>query len=133
LVQAPLYQKGHSLTTGDALLEPLSDRVGEVHGLATEVNPGQAMHAFEILDDIVVIGSTADLEDAQKADQFLFGHDGGTGTECTCQAPVGPFWTRTYLFAGPTLTRPAFWLAFRLHSMLYCHSNWLLWHYFEEP
>jgi hypothetical protein len=78
-----LYQKGCSLTTGDTLLEPLPDRIGEVYGFATEVDPRQAVPAFEILNDMMVIRGAADLRDAEKPNQFSLGHDCGADDECT--------------------------------------------------
>jgi len=81
LVQAPLYQNGASLATGDLLLEPLSYGVRQIHGLSAQVNAGQAVLAFEVLDHMSVVSGIADLRDAEEPDQFLLGHDGGTGTE----------------------------------------------------
>jgi hypothetical protein len=78
-----LYQKVPSSTTNDALLEPLLDGFGQVHGLSTQVDPGQAVPAFEILNDVTVVGGSADLRNAEKADQFVFRHNGRTGAEFT--------------------------------------------------
>jgi hypothetical protein len=65
------------------LLEPLPHGIRQVHGLSTKMNPGQAMHAFEVLDHVSAIRGIADLWDAEKPKQFLFRHDGGTGEEFT--------------------------------------------------
>jgi hypothetical protein len=76
-----LYQTEPSVATGDLLLKPLLHRIRQVHGLSTEVNPGQAVRAFEILDHMSVIAGTADFRDLEESDQLVLSHDGGTGDE----------------------------------------------------
>ena len=39
------------------------------------------MLAFEVLDHVVAVSSTADLWDTKETNEFLFGHDGGTRIE----------------------------------------------------
>ena len=65
------------------LLEPLLDGIGQVDGLSTQVDPGQAVHTFEVLNDVTVVGGSSDLRNAEKADQFVLRHDSGTGAEST--------------------------------------------------
>ena len=36
------------------MLEPLLHGICQIHGLSTEVNPGQAVLAFEVLNDVSV-------------------------------------------------------------------------------
>jgi hypothetical protein len=95
-----LYQPEPLLTTGDAMLEPMSYRIRQVHGLSAHMNPGQAVHTFEILNDVVVIGGAADLRDAKKADQFLLGHNGGTGTESAVRVWQDCRQLNVFLLAG---------------------------------
>ena len=63
------------------LLKPVPHRIREIHDLSAKVNLGQAVVAFEVLDDMPVVCGVADLRDTEKLDQFLFGHDGGTRDE----------------------------------------------------
>ena len=56
-------------------LKPLLHGIRQIHGRPAEVNPGQAMPAFEILDHMLMVGGVADLGDAEESDQLLFGHD----------------------------------------------------------
>lgn len=63
------------------LLKPVPHRIREIYDFPAEVDPRQAVVAFEVLDHVVVIRSVADLRDAEELDQFLFCHDGGTGRD----------------------------------------------------
>jgi hypothetical protein len=100
-----LYQIGGSVTTGDVLLEPLPDRIGQIHGFAAEVDPRQAVCTLEILDDVPVVLGTADLGDTQEADKFVLGHDGGAGKKVPSvlgrTAGSSEFWS--VLFMGVLL------------------------------
>jgi hypothetical protein len=76
-----LYQTSHSVSTGDVTVKPLRYGIGQIHGFSTEVNPGQAVLAFEVLDDVPAILGTADFRDPEELDQFLLCHDGWIRTE----------------------------------------------------
>jgi len=65
------------------LVQPDLHRIRKVDGLAAEMDPGQAVFAFEVLDHVVAVSSTADLWDTKETNEFLFGHDGGTRIEST--------------------------------------------------
>ena len=86
LVQALLYQTELLMATGDLRLKPLLHGVDQIHSPSTEVNPGQAAIAFEILDDIPVILCVGDFRDTEKPDHFLFGHNAGTRDKSTVWA-----------------------------------------------
>jgi hypothetical protein len=64
-------------------MKPLNDGIGQVHVPAAQVNAGQAVLAFEILDHVSVASSTTDFGNAEEADQFFLGHDSGTGAKST--------------------------------------------------
>jgi len=81
-----LHQIGSSVATGDMLVEPCLHGVSQVHGLATEMDPGQTMLAFEVLADVPMVSGTADLADAEEPNQFFFGHDGGTKSRLIAQS-----------------------------------------------
>lgn len=68
-------------------LKPLFHRIRQIHRLSAEVNPGQAVLTFEVLDDVSVIGGVADFGDAEKADQLLFRHYTGAETNSAIGTP----------------------------------------------
>ena len=69
------------MTTGDLLLELLPDRIRRIHRLSAEMDTGQAVLAFEVLDYVSMVRGSANLRDTKEPDEFFFGHDGGARTE----------------------------------------------------
>lgn len=63
------------------MLKRLSHGIRQVHGLATEVDPGQAVLALEVLDHMPVVAGDTDLRNAEEADEFFLGHDRRAGAE----------------------------------------------------
>lgn len=55
-----------NVAAGDMILEPLSCRVCQVHGLSAEMNPGQAVLAFQVLNHVPVVCRVADLWDTEE-------------------------------------------------------------------
>jgi hypothetical protein len=81
-----LYQTERLVATGDLLLKPMLYGISQIHSLSAEMNPRQAMRAFEVLDNVSVISGVADLRDTEKPNQFLFCHDAWTQDESTVRA-----------------------------------------------
>ena len=51
---------------GDVLMQPGHRRIRQIHGLSAEMDPGQAVIAFEVLDYVPVVRGVADLRNAEE-------------------------------------------------------------------
>jgi hypothetical protein len=68
------------------IFKPRFHGICQVHGLTTEMNPGQTMLAFKVFDDMPVILCVTDFRDTEKPNQFLFYHDAGARDKFTVWA-----------------------------------------------
>ena len=65
------------------IFKPGFHGICQIHGFSAEANSRQTSRAFEILYDVSVTPSVADLRDSEKSDQFLFCHDSRAEVEFT--------------------------------------------------